>query len=159
MPPAELELLRDRVGTFQQAVRAHEPSAALCLGNDEINVLISTELQLRPLKNRVYVHNEGTQLKGWVSFPLGQLGASSLHNRYVNGFGEFKVLLRNGALVVSLEKLTVKGKPVPEWLMKRVRKRNLAEEINKDPRAAVAIERLDAIQVRDGRLVIVPKAD
>jgi hypothetical protein len=41
--------------------------------------------------------------------------------------------------------------------MREVAAENLADRFNQDPKAAVGIKKLQAIQVQDGKLVIVPK--
>jgi hypothetical protein len=51
----------------------------------------------------------------------------------------------------------VKDRPIPEVYMEQIRKQNLAESINNDPRAAAALDRLKEIKVQDGKLVVVPK--
>jgi hypothetical protein len=80
-----------------------------------------------------------------------------LRGRYLNANGKFAVIFRDGVLRVFPQSLEVKGKPLPEVYMKRLRKHNLVDRLNSDPRATAALETLDEIQIKDGKLVLVPK--
>jgi hypothetical protein len=41
--------------------------------------------------------------------------------------------------------------------LQNIRKQNLAKKINSDPRDSVALDHLESIDVKDGKIVIVPK--
>ena len=51
----------------------------------------------------------------------------------------------------------VKGKPLPEVYMQEIRKQNLAAALTNEPGAAAVLKGLEEIQVKEGKLVIVPK--
>jgi hypothetical protein len=65
--------------------------------------------------------------------------------------------MQNGVLVVTPENIVVKGKPLPALYMDKIRTVNLASSFNVDRRAASALSHLQEIQVKDGRLLVVPK--
>jgi len=157
MSQAEIDQVRQRVDAFRQAVRAKNATPALTLSADDINALIATDPDLQPVKGKLYVMIEGDQLKGQVSVPMEQVGLPIFRGRYLNGTGTFRVLVRNGILRLTAEKLVVKGKPLPDNYMKEIRQQNLARDINNNPRATVALDAIKEVQVKDGRLIIVPK--
>src|SRR6267142_1961253 len=122
-----------------------------------ISALIATDPDLQPVKGKLYVMIEGDQLKGQVSVPMEQVGLPIFRGRYLNGTGTFRVLVRNGILLLTAEKLVVKGKPLPDNYMKEIRQQNLARDINNNPRATVALDAIKEVQVKDSRFIIVPK--
>ncbi len=154
---AEIGQAQDRVNNFRDAVRAGRPAEPLALTGDELNALIATNPDLRPLKGKVYLTIENGVVKGQVSLPLDQLGLRVFRGRYLNGTGKFMILLQNGVLEVTPESIVVKGKPLPAVYMDKIRTVNLAAGFNTDRRAATALGHLQAIQVQDGRLILVPK--
>ena len=46
---------------------------------------------------------------------------------------------------------------MPWVYMNKLRSLNLAANVNEDPHASVALNRLQSIQVKDGKLILVPK--
>ena len=65
--------------------------------------------------------------------------------------------LRAGALRLMAQDLTIKGRPVPEIYLQKIRTQNLVFNVNSDPQAAAWINAVQDIQVKDGKLLIVPK--
>jgi hypothetical protein len=51
----------------------------------------------------------------------------------------------------------VGGRPFPDRFMDAMRERNLATELNNNPRASTALNRLKSIDVNEAKLVIVPE--
>lgn len=157
LSPSEIEQVRKRIEDFRQAVRAQRPTPPLTLTTDEINALIATDPDLEPFKGKVYVAIEGDQLKGQMSIPMAEAGLPAFRGRYLNGAGTFKLSVRNGLLYLTAQTIDVKGKPLPEVYMQKIRTENLARNLNSDPRASAALDRIQNIQVKDGKVVIVPK--
>ena len=153
----ELDALQRRIDTFRDAVRQGQPTGTLTLTADEINALIASDPDLQPLKGKFYVMIEGDQLKGQVSLPLDQIGLPVFKGRYLNGTGTFELAFRNGLIRLTAQSFVVKGKPLPEVYMEKIRRQNLARDVNSQPRAQAAMEKLKDIKVKDGKLVIVPK--
>ena len=58
---------------------------------------------------------------------------------------------------VTPQTILVKGKPLPERYMKEIRKQNLAANLTNEPGAAAVLKGIEDIQVKEGKLVIVPK--
>jgi hypothetical protein len=154
---AQMFQLHDRVNSFGDDIRDGQNVAPLALSSDEVNALIETDAGLAPLKDHVYVAFGTNQLKGQISFLAQDLGLDALHGRYVNASGVFNVGLTNNQLVITAESLSVKGKPVPRHIMKQIAAQNLAGKFDEDPRTAEGLKKLQAIEIKDGKLVITPK--
>jgi hypothetical protein len=155
----EMDNLKQRIESFQDAVRSGRPTQPLTLSADEINAFIQADTNLARLKGRIYVTLEGDRAKGQVSLPLDDVGLRIFKGRYLNGSGIFAVSLQKGILVVNAESLTVKGKPLPGVYMEKIRTQNLAESVNNNPRVSVGLNRLQELRVSDGKLIIVPKLE
>lgn len=158
MSDSEMAEVRRRVDTFSQDIRSGKSPAPLTLSSDELNALILTDQNLKALKGELYVTIEGAQVKGQISVPTARIGLPLFKHRYLNGSGAFNVSLTNGTLHVNAQSLTVKGKPLPEKYMEQVRLQNLAQSFNDDPKISVGLNKLQSIEVKDGKLVIVPAA-
>jgi hypothetical protein len=157
MTPGEMDQVKQRFEAFQQAVRDQRPAPPLELTADEVNALIACGPDRQALKGKVYVSLDGDKLKGEVSVPLPRVGWGVFQGRYLNGSATFNLSFRNGALSVAPQTIVVKGKPLPEVFMQEIRKQNLATQSTDDPGAAAVLRGLEDIQVKDGKLVIVPK--
>ena len=158
MSPGESDKLKQRCEAFQKAVREQRPAKPLELTADDVNALIASGPERQALQGKFYVSLEGDQLKGEVSVPLQEVGLSMFKGRYLNGSATFNLSFRNGALFVSPQTIIVKGKPLPEAYMQAIRKENLAAKLTNEPSAAAVLQGLEDIQVKEGRLVVVPKA-
>ena len=60
-------------------------------------------------------------------------------------------------LSVSPQTIMVKGKPLPEVYMQEIRKQNLAAGLTNEPERWRCCKGLQDIQVKEGKLVVVPK--
>ena len=157
MSQGEMDRVKQRFEAFQQAVREQRPAQPLELTADDINALIASGPERQALKGKFYVSLEGDQLKGEVSVPLQQVGLSMFKGRYLNGSATFSLSFHNGALFVSPQTINVKGKPLPETYMREIRKQNLAADLASEPKAVAVLQGLQDIQVKEGKLVVVPK--
>jgi hypothetical protein len=155
---AEVQQLRKRVDDFREAVRAGKATNALELNADEMNALIATDPDMQPLKGKLYVSGiEGNQVKARLSIPMEDLNLPVFRNRYLNGDATFLLALKNGIIRLTAQEVTVKGRPVPDIYMQKIRGQNLAKSVNSNPRVSVALDWIQRIDVKDGKLVIVPK--
>jgi hypothetical protein len=157
LPDVQLFQLHDRVDTFRDSVRDGDAVAPLELSADELNALIETDPALTVLKSHLFVSITNSQLYAQVSFPAEDLGMVQLQGRYINADGEFSVGLTNSELRITVVYLTAKGRPVPRNIMREIARENLADKFNSDPRTAVGLKRLQSVEVKDGKLIIVPK--
>ena len=157
MSRAEIDQLEQRIETFRQTVRTGKPTPPLILTSDEINALIANDSDFGALKGKLYVTMSGDSVKGQLSVPMDSVGLPLFKGRYLNGTGTFTLSWHNGRIRLSTMSFVVNGKPVPEVYMEQIRKNNLADGINSDPRAVAALDRLQDIKVQDGKLVVIPK--
>jgi hypothetical protein len=156
---AEMDVLKRRIEDFQDAVRTGRPTEPLSLSADEINAMIGSDPNLTRVKGRVYLTIDGDRLKGQVSLPLDELGLPIFRGRYLNGTGVFAVGLHRGDLLVTADSIVVKNKPLPAVYMDKIRSENLAANLSSNPRASVALNHLQDVRIRDGKLILVPKVE
>jgi hypothetical protein len=157
LPETQMFQLHDKVDTFRDAVRDNEATPPLALSADELNALIATDPAFAALKNHLFVSINGSQLGAQISFPAEDLGLNRLRGRFVNATGTFHVALVTNELQITAESLLVRGEPIPRNIMREVAAENLADKFNRDPRAAAGLKKLQAIEVKDGKLIVVPK--
>jgi hypothetical protein len=156
----DAERLQRRVDLFRDNVRAARPSEPLSLSPNEINALIGTYPDLHVLKGKLYIESfDSNQVKAQISIPASQIPVGVFKffkNRYLNGNAILNLAFKNGTLHLDIQSVTVKGKALPTRYMELIRGRNLAEGVNNDPRLSVGLNKLQSVQVKDGKIVIVP---
>ena len=157
MPQAELDALQQRIEKFRGEVLQGTAPEPLTLSANELNALLNSDPDVQAWKGKLYVLLEGNQLKAKVSLPMDQLGLPVFRGRYLNGTATLDLAISNNLLRMTAESLVVNGKVVPEVYMEKVRRQNLAHEVNTNPRVRAALEKIKEIQVKDGKLTIVPR--
>ncbi len=160
LPAAEMERLKARADAFKSALEAHTNTPPLILTSRELSALLNSMPEMQGFKDSFRVALEGDKIKGQVSIPLDEFFKIPLVDftgRYLNGAGAFKVLLTNAQLFVNIDSLEVKGKPLPESVMAKLRAQNFAENFEKNPTNAAAISRYESIVIKDSTLTIQPK--
>ena len=157
MSPQDLEQVQRRIESFKDAVRSGRPTPPLELNADELNAMIGSEPKLKEVRGKLYLTPQDSHLKGQISFPLERTGLPLLKGRYLNGTAVFSVSLQNGNLSVTPDLILVRGKPLPWVYMNKLRQQNLAANVNDDPQASVALNRLQNILIKDGKLSLVAK--
>jgi hypothetical protein len=155
--PEDIKKLHERVDDFDKALKEHRAAAPLELTGDDINALIATSSGGQSWTGKVYVTIEGEQIKGQVSVPISQIGLPIFRDRYINGSATFKVSLRDGALHVYAQDITVKGKAVPTVYMQQIRQTDLAQSSMNDPNTRSEFERYEEIKIENGKFIIIPK--
>jgi len=110
-----------------------------------------------PVGQSLQVSLEGDQAKGQVSVPLQEVGLSMFRGRYLNGTATFNLGFRDSVLIVTPRTLIVKGTPVPEVYMQEIRKQNFAASLTNEPTAVAVLKGLQDIQLKEGKVVIVPR--
>ncbi len=154
----QLATLRARMAAFQQSVtNTAAPAEPLTLTGDELNGLIESDPNWKNLKGKVYLGITNNLVSGEVSLPLTDSGVPYVKNRYVNGAGTFDVSFRDGKLYLSLKSLKVKDTSMPEDVLQKVSNGNLAQNANDDPNLMKTFRDIESIEVKDGKIIIVPK--
>lgn len=160
--PGELDALEARVSAFTAALEGSSVPPSLTLTADEINALLQRHADAGDL---VSVSIEGERITGRVSLPLDDLDvplfARRLRGRYLSGSAGFAVSLEHGVLIVTIQSFEVGGRALPGWVLDQLRRENLVAEVYRDPEQAEKLReltaRFEAIHVRDGTLVVVPR--
>ena len=158
MPAAEYEALDKRVAAFKESLDKKKDVSPLVLTGDEINALIAGKPDTKQFKDKFHISIEGDKIKGQVSIPLGDTGIPFTKGRYLNGAAAFKASLQNGVLIVTADSIVVKGKPLPETFMARLRNENLAKDAYRDPKNAETLRKIESIEVKEGKVSIKPRA-
>ena len=148
---AQTDAMQKRLANFKQALDGGTNLMEFILTADDLNALISTQ---RELKDKLFVRIDGDQLRGEISMPLSDLGPFKLSGRYLNATATFKIALANGALDVRLQDAQVKGRPLPSMVLSEFKKNNLAQEYQKDPKAAADIAKFDTVQVTNSTVLL-----
>ena len=163
----EHEALQARVQSFQDALKQGRGDFELVLSADDLNALIQDNPQL---KEKLLVSIEGDKVKGRISLPLDEVvppevrkQLTSLQGRFLNAEVVFRIALESGALDVRLEQIDVRGKPLEKVhflgpAIADMKKRNLATDIQKDPKVRDNIRRFESLQVRDGKVILKGKS-
>lgn len=164
LPPLELsqpevQALQRRFSNFSDAVSSGRPTPPLELSADEINGLIANQSDFPGAADKIRVSIRDEHLEAQMSLPLSEIGWSMFKGRYLNGTGTFALKLEDGILHIKAVEISVKGKPLPNVYMEKLRGEDLATGINNNSRASVALNRLQGIEIKDGKLVLVPKME
>ncbi len=155
VPAEKRRAVQERWDRFNDALERGTATEPLILSAEDVNVLISNQPDLA---GKFYVSIEGDRLRSQVSIPLEKLPVFGLtQGRYLNGEAELKAFLRDDILVIVFQSIEVNGKRLPEHIMKGLRAQNLAGDVHKDEKAARKIQKLESIEIQDGRIIVKPK--
>ncbi len=153
----QIAAAKKRIDDFKTALENGENQAPLVLTSDDINAMISSE---KELAGRLFVKIDDGEISGEASFPADAIPFGK--GRYFNGSVSLKASLENGVLIVTLDKASVNGKPVPEEFMNGMRNENLAKDAYKDPKAAEFLRKFESLTINDDTIILTPaekKAD
>jgi hypothetical protein len=151
LSPGDQKKLHGRMASFRSALDARRAAAPLVLTADEINALIA---EAPGLGGKARVEIEGDRVLAQFSLPLEDLGFPQLRGRFLNGRSVLNLSIVDGELVVSPGAIEVRGGPLPEAVMVRLGKANLARLAFRDPRVARSLRRLVGVEVRRGAVEI-----
>lgn len=143
---------------FREALERNEAPAPLVLTQDELNTAIANNAELDFLRGHIFLTLNGEEIGGIVSLPLEDFGIPFGKGRYFNAEATFTVFVRDGNLYVHVESATFKGQPVPDALLKNLRGENLAKNFQNQPDVQAVFEKIGDVAVRDGTLIITPRA-
>jgi hypothetical protein len=156
---AEIKNLRGRIDAFNTAIQTNKPVGPLVLTAEEINALIAEITKTNPVPVRLFFSFNDDRVQAQLSVPTDSIGLSMLHGRYFNGSGDFNVYLRDSKLVVSVQSLSVKGKPLPEQFMQPLRTNNFADSWTNDPNFNRGLTKLREIKIESGKLFVIPETN
>ncbi|HSD10572.1 MAG TPA: hypothetical protein VLF14_06295 [Candidatus Binatia bacterium] len=154
LSPGELGAIDGRLATFAHAVRNKTPVEPIVLTSEELTALVVRIPEFRRLGGRARFSIGDGEIRGEFSLPLERMGYP---DRWFNCAAAFTAALENGLLIVRLRSASVRGEPVPGWIVWTLRNRNLAKELYEQPLAASLIARLESIDVVNDRVTVVPR--
>ena len=142
------------MAAFGEALESQKTARQLVLSANDINALLANEPAYREFKGKFLVMSDDDRIKGKLSLPLQNIWRLKLKGRYLNGEAGFKISLENGVLIVTLDRVDVKGKPLPGPFLAELKKKNLAQDFLRDPKQAERIQKFDSIQIKDGTVIL-----
>ena len=151
LPPEEQAALERRVNAFGDALEHGTNVQELVLNSAEINALLARK---KKVADRIFVVIDEDRLTGKLSLPLWNIGPFRLKGRYLNGEATLKASLENGALIVKVDEVRVKGKPLPDPIMSGLKEQNLAADLQSDAETAERMRRFDSITITNGTVVL-----
>lgn len=151
LAPGDRAKLHARLAAFRSALENRRAAPPLSLTADEINALIAVA---PGLGGKARVEIEGDRVRARFSLPLADLGFPQFPGRYLNGTSVLNLSVVEGELVVSPEAIEVQAGPLPEAVMARLRRANLARLAFRDPRVARSLRTLGGVEVRQGTVTI-----
>jgi len=161
-PPGDAQAAQGvitRVDAFMDGVNTGNTTTPLSLTADDINLLINFHPGWKELAGAVFVTIDDDKLSGEVSLPMGKFIPLPLfEGRYLNGSATISLELKDDRFMVFLEAIEANGQAVPEEVMSQLRAENLAKDLNRDPNMKGVFEKLKSISVKDGKIILVPKA-
>lgn len=158
LPPAqvsaeEVARVQQRWAEFFAAVKTDQRLPPLVLSAADLNALIAGT-GANGLSNKLRVRIDGNRVTGQMCLPLHQGPA---RGRYLNGQFTLQVEWKDGSLAVRPESITVRGRPLPAWLMGKLREQNLARDLMNNLDAANTLQNLEDVALTNDAVVIRPK--
>ncbi len=145
-----------RFRDFLVALEQGEETGSFSLSADDINTLLEYEDLFREFHGMARVDIRDDRLHAEISVPLG-LFNERFEGRYLNGTGELAVEMKDDRLEVTLDRLEVAGRNLPEEFMHEIRKNNLVEALYEEPSLERVLLLIKSVKIEDGRVVIEPR--
>ncbi len=153
----ERDALIARVDAFYDMLKEGTAAEPLILNQNDLNGIIQYHPHFSDLSDKVYFTLDGDKVSGQVSVPLGNI--PMFGGRYFNGTADFDVSFEDGVGKVFVLDATVKGEPVPESVMAEARTENLAKDMQNNPDTQEVMDRIDTIDIVDGKIIVTPKVE
>jgi len=154
LPPSQLGSLDGKLASFAHLVRNKRPVEPLVLSGEELTSLVARSPDFQRLGGRARLSIGEGEIQSEMSIPLTRLGYP---DRWFNGTARFAVTLDNGVLIVTLRSASVRGEPVADWIVERLRQQNLGKDVYQRPEVAAFLARLESIELHEGQITIVPR--
>jgi hypothetical protein len=136
---------------------------AIELSQQDINILIQHHPEFEEFSTFGFVTIDGSEIQGDVSVPLDTIatatGFDRLNGRFFNGSVKLDISFQDGYLEAYINEATLKGEAVSDEFMAGLRAENIAKELNNDPEIRDALRNIESVEIKDGKVVITPKAE
>lgn len=142
-----------RWSLFFENVRQGVPTPPFEITADEINLLLAADPQVG---DRLRIELTNGSVFGRFTFPLAQSGKRELAHRHLNGRARLQLDLTDGWLTVTVAEMEANGRPIPNWLLRRLQRENLLRDVDRQPEMLEFLRQLAAIEVVGDRLILRP---
>ncbi len=146
----------ERFKDFILALEQGEDTGDFSLTAEDINALLQYEDWFHRLRGMAHVTIREDLLRAEISVPLGMFN-DRFEGRYLNGTGELAIEMKDERLHVTIDRLEVSGRNLPDEFMNEIRKNNLIEALYEEPSLENFFRFVKAVRIEDGRLVIQPR--
>jgi len=147
---AEREKSRAKREILAKAIDS-DIAAEVVLTAADVNAWLQAE-SADNLKGAVVLDIREDRLSAQFSIPLREI--PGFKGRYLNGSATLRAEVTNGVLEVYAADASFKGEPVPEWFMRDLRQKNLADRVYENPNVRDTLKHIDALEITGGRVVI-----
>ncbi|MGC8885839.1 MAG: hypothetical protein ACP5MG_01615 [Verrucomicrobiia bacterium] len=107
-------------------------------------------------KDFVRVEITNNQIVAHIMAPLTNSGKKELQGRYINADVNLKLQLEDGFLTLRVDSALANGKPVPKWIVNRVKQKNILEGLENNYEFLQVLQEMDSVEVKDGAVVFTP---
>lgn len=143
-----------RVDDFKKSLQAGTAGAPLELNGDELDYLVRNSPQ-NELKDHARLTITNNVVRAQLSMPLDMYGPT-FFGRFFNGEADLDVALKNGGLAFQVKGATMNGKPIPPQALSKMSQNMEWRPQAGDTNAAV-LANLDRVEIKDDKIVFVPK--
>jgi hypothetical protein len=135
---------------YSKARQAVESGRAetLDVEGSELNQLLSIVPEWQGLARQLSLAIDGEHIVASTSVPLHDM--PGLNGRYVNGDFTIAAAAQDGKLQLTVKKVMVGDKALPDFILKKINERNLAELLQEQN--SPWLKQLDSLSVNDGKL-------
>jgi hypothetical protein len=150
--PAREKDVLGRLRAFRTAVDAGE-SAELVLNSDDLNTYVALTPELA---GKVFFAIAGDQLRVQGSFPFEQ--TPFFQGKYLNGTMDLNLAIQNGELFAQVEDFDpIDGElsaPTKQAILDGLELVNLGAQLSENPRIRRLVDKVQSLDIRDGKMVI-----
>ena len=146
----------ERFRDFIIALETGEETGSFSLSADDINALLELEDLFKEIHGMARVDIQDDKLQAEISVPLGMFN-DRFEGKFLNGNGELSIEMKDDRLQVTIDRLEVGGRDIPEEFMNEIRKNNLVETLYREPSLDRFLQMVKDVKIEDGRLVIQPR--
>ena len=124
------------------------------LTGDDLNLFL---YRFGPMRKRAHLEIMPDRLRVRFSTPLDRSGNASLRGRYLNGIADVKVEFHHQRISARLLSLEANGKPVPQWIFRRLQHVNWGDQLNHRPEFDLVVKGLERVEFQTGSLTLYPR--
>ena len=149
---AEAQLSLDLFETCIDSLISGSEIKELSLSDNDLNALLEYSKSFSKLRGmgRVMIHNN--HLTAEIRVPLGIFN-NRYQDKFLNGIADLKAVIIDSKLQITIDRLVVSGKPLPEEFMNDIRKNNLIKQLYEDPILKNFLNRVKTVRIEKNCLV------